>query len=306
MRAEIYTLPVIALLTFVSVSSAHIYALKEVNQISIVKSDTTKTELKNDIFSSQAASAASSIVRDSTLAALYSFDEGEGVTLLDRSQYGAAGVVHGNPTWDEGVEGSSLYFDGVDDYVDIKDNPVISDSQSFTLASWVMPDEFSGGTVLSNGGEKDFTENSYVLAVSDGRMLFGVNSNITLLAGATDIKPQQWSYTTVTYDKESSPNVKLYVNGQHVLSSNVHPLQANTASLLIGRNFDGDYFKGRIDEVRVYSEALSGKEISNLYDTGNAQIVAHQQDEESSASADDTDNYFFTLFQKFINYFDKK
>lgn len=306
MRFESYTLPIIALLTFVGVLSVHVSALTVAKQAPIATDSIASTELKHDIFSSQVAGVAGSVVSDSTLAALFSFDEGEGVTLLDRSQYGAAGVLYGDPVWSDGVDGSSLYFDGIDDYATVKDNTALNILQSFTLASWVMPDKFSGGTVLSKNGSGGSTESLYFLAISQGRMQFGVHNSITLSAGGTGIEPQQWSYTAVTYDSETVPNTKLYVNGRHVLSSNIPSLKANTTDLFIGRGAEGDYFKGRIDDVRVYSKALSGSEITNLFKDGESKIVAQQQAETSENSSDDTSDFFTSLFQKIINIFNKK
>jgi hypothetical protein len=53
--------------------------------------------------------------------AAYSFDEGSGTTLVDRSGRGHTGTVSG-PTWTAGTTGGGLRFDGIDDLVTIADS----------------------------------------------------------------------------------------------------------------------------------------------------------------------------------------
>ncbi len=302
MRFESYTLPVIALAIFIGVFSVNASSFINLNEDGVISKNITK-KLKSDIFSPQVASVVKSIDNDSALSALFSFNEGAGVTLLDRSQYGAVGILHGNPIWSDGVDGSALYFNGVDDYASIKDNPAINTPHSFTLASWVMPDEISGGTVLSKDGQGVSEGSLYTISVSQGKMHFSANNSITLSTSEVGIKPQQWSYTAVTYDSETKPNTKLYVNGRHVLSSNIPSiaLGANTADLFIGRDSVGNYFKGRIDEIRVYSKALSASEIIKLFNAGETKIVEQQQAEKDKVSINNRESIFTSFFKKIIS-----
>ena len=43
---------------------------------------------------------------------------------------------------------------------------------------------------------------------------------------------------------------------------------SNTSNVRIGNDYDGEYFNGNVDDVRIYSTALTASEVSNLYNYG--------------------------------------
>jgi hypothetical protein len=69
-----------------------------------------------------------------------------------------------------------------------------------------------------------------------------------------------WSYLAVTYD---GTMLRLYVNGEETSSTpQIGRPQANANPLQIGGSaYEGEYFAGQIDEVRIYNRALSPSEI---------------------------------------------
>ena len=69
-----------------------------------------------------------------------------------------------------------------------------------------------------------------------------------------------WSHLAMTYD---GSDLRLYVNGVQVSTSpRTGPIGTSASPLWIGGNSPyGEYFNGRIDEVRVYRAALSQAEI---------------------------------------------
>lgn len=71
---------------------------------------------------------------------------------------------------------------------------------------------------------------------------------------------KSWSHLAATYD---GAKLQLYVNGALKSSLAVTgPIVSSTAPLRIGGNgIWGEYFKGLIDDVRVYRRALSEAEI---------------------------------------------
>jgi ligand-binding sensor domain-containing protein len=91
------------------------------------------------VFLTAAVLASSALAVDPNLVAWYKFDEGSGTTALD-SANGHNGTVNG-ATWTAGKVGGALSFDGVNDYVDVPDNPALRFTQnsSFTLCAWVNP-----------------------------------------------------------------------------------------------------------------------------------------------------------------------
>jgi hypothetical protein len=71
-----------------------------------------------------------------------------------------------------------------------------------------------------------------------------------------------WTYLAATYD---GTTLRIYVNGSLAQSTNVPgTLVTSNGALRIGGNSVwGEYFRGLIDEVRVYNRALSVSEIQS-------------------------------------------
>jgi hypothetical protein len=75
-----------------------------------------------------------------------------------------------------------------------------------------------------------------------------------------------WTHVAGTYD---GTTLRLYINGVQVASVNrTGPIATSTGPLRIGGNsLWGEFFQGRIDEVRVYNRALTPAEIQTDMNT---------------------------------------
>ena len=80
------------------------------------------------------------------------------------------------------------------------------------------------------------------------------------MLGPTQLPLDAWSHLALTYD---SVAVRLLVNGAQVATLPLtSPVISSSGPLKIGGNaIWGEYFKGLIDEVRVYNRALTASEI---------------------------------------------
>ena len=84
---------------------------------------------------------------------------------------------------------------------------------------------------------------------------------------------------TSTYNKDANDpqnEFKIYIDGelQTTRSRAKNRDIATSGYLVIGSQYwNGDYFKGVIDDVRIYNKALSAQEISTLYTNTNVQSV---------------------------------
>ncbi|MDR6340687.1 gliding motility-associated-like protein [Filimonas zeae] len=92
-----------------------------------------------------------------------------------------------------------------------------------------------------------------------------VKSTTSLTAGETC-----WYLVTSTYD---NGRWKLYINGKQEsedLSQARKILQDGVSSIVFGRKGEanGDYYKGKLDEVRIYNRALNKEEVAALYTQG--------------------------------------
>jgi hypothetical protein len=180
----------------------------------------------------------------------------------------APGVYVNEPTLGvEGIVGDRLdpaaYFDGIDDYVAITPTAPLDMKDGVTLEAWIEAKAFRGSTIQRF--------NSYELrAQSNGSVLFRVWIDGTYRALVTEpetLTPGDIHYLVGTYDGTS---MKIYVDGSQVASRlQTGPLSHDPSPLYIGRNGRWDtYFKGIIDDVAIYSEALSANTILDRFERG--------------------------------------
>jgi glucose/arabinose dehydrogenase len=166
---------------------------------------------------------------------------------------------------------ASLRLDGVDDYVAVPHSPSLNLTTQLTLAAWIKPEQFSNWVGIITKG----TETSpYGMQLwSDGSLRFAVNQ-IDLGAGFGQgtwnsnrkLRLNQWNHVAITYD---GSNLRFYLNG--TLDENIVsvPLRfkSNTEELTLGVDLPGgdEYFRGFIDEARVYDRAISSEEVQALF-----------------------------------------
>ncbi len=78
----------------------------------------------------------------------------------------------------------------------------------------------------------------------------------------------RWYYYTATYNgKESGDNtIRMYINGKLIKSQEFSSSISNSSGpLWIGGDNQGNYFKGIMDEFRIYNYALTSSQIKQLY-----------------------------------------
>jgi hypothetical protein len=132
-----------------------------------------------------------------------------------------------------------------------------------TLSAWVYPlDNLPNWqSILLKETDSSL---AYHLQLAPGN--FPTTYITTDIAGLQGIVAPQaiplytWSYLAATYDGET---LSLYVNGQAVASQSVTGnIIPSVGPLRLGGNqVFGEFFVGTLDDVRVYSRALSQAEI---------------------------------------------
>jgi hypothetical protein len=203
------------------------------------------------------------------LVAAYNFNEGAGSMLTDRSGLSHTGTISGAAWTTQGKYGSALTFDGIDDWVTVADRNDLDFTTGMTIEAWVFPTALGSGTWRNvvikerSGGE---TYNLYANSDTDSPKLYVVRSaapGVPLdAAGTSQLPLNVWTHLAATYNGST---VRLYVNGTQVGTRAVAgPLLTSTGVLRLGGNSVwGEYFAGRIDEVRLYNRALSAAEIQS-------------------------------------------
>ena len=194
------------------------------------------------------------------LVAAYSFDEGAGATVADASGNGNTGTLAGATWTDSGKINGALSFNGTSSRVDVPNTTSLQLTTAMTLEAWVNPT-----TVTSTWRDVIYKgRNDYFLAATNSAgkpvgegFIGGV---ITKAIGPSKLVIGTWTHLATSYDGTA---IKLYVNGTLVgtktaagaIRTSANPLQIGGDSIF------GQYFTGKIDEVRIYNTALTQTQI---------------------------------------------
>ena len=190
----------------------------------------------------------------------------------DESGNNLNGTVYGATltTDKSGTPNKAYYFNGSNNYIKILSNTLLN-LPTYTIAVWINVERFSGsnaeaGEILAKGIYPNY---NYNLAA-------GVNNTNTLGTGTTSngnyadfqstntFNAKTWYLLAVTND---GSNLKMTVNTVSNGSISVGTIQTNNNDIYIGR-YEGDtrwFYKGKIDDIRIYNRALTETEIQQIY-----------------------------------------
>jgi hypothetical protein len=195
------------------------------------------------------------------LVAAYSFAAGSGASVADSSGNGNTGTISGATWTAQGRFDNALVFNGSSSLVTINDSASLDLSGGMTLEAWVYPTQ-SGGwrSVLFKEQPAELVYALY--ADSDSARPRGfvyIGAEMTA-SGTAQVAANTWTHLATTYD---GAQLRLYVNGVQAGSAAASGnIVVSSGALRIGGNaIWGEYFSGRIDEVRVYNRALSASEL---------------------------------------------
>lgn len=160
----------------------------------------------------------------------------------------------------------SLQFDGIRDRVNIIDEP---DPVDYTLSAWVKLAEVRPSSIivrLGEGGTNGILSHQLRLN-ADGRFEHEVFDNIQFhtVTGTTVAQPGQWYHVAGTAQSDGS--MRLFVNGVEEGSpSDIGTLWGGGRRWLVGSNSGSGtpFFSGWIDELAIWSGALSAARIQDL------------------------------------------
>ena len=212
------------------------------------------------------------------LIAHWTFDETDGTVLGDSSVNEINGTLVGfgsnsNAHWVPGKTGGALRFDGVDDYVSFPGATPLDDVRPFSFAGWIKLDQNGSGYVIAKRSlgsgywrffASDATKNWFI------RQATGTSPTLS----TTEVTPFfQWQHVALTWNGLlGGQNSKMYLDG--TLVSNV--TQNSGSGVLtsdVGNLFtlgnrpqnNSSFFKGWMDDFRIWNRTLLPHEVNTLY-----------------------------------------
>src|SRR5580692_9132630 len=141
----------------------------------------------------------------------------------------------------------ALNLNGTNAYVTI--GAPIPSNGSYTKEAWVYQTSSTGSQNIISSASTPFW-------ISGGTLSAGQAGSFSLVTDPTTFPLNTWVYVAVTYDAPST-TMNLYRNGSLVASNN--SVGAYTAdNTFIGSNSGtGSFFQGYVDEVRIWTVALT-------------------------------------------------
>ncbi len=184
----------------------------------------------------------------------------------DSSGNGLDGTIMGDPNFVTDDAGTYLQLDGIDDYVDMGNDPNFFDiTEQITLSAWVKPNDI--GNEQDNPwigkGDKSFALKGF----RRGNTVEFFIYDSTWVTVRADVAPSfngQWHQVAGTFDGNA---LKLYIDGNlATITEYEEGIALSTSNVNIGKNSDKSdrFYEGAIDEVMIYNRALSAGEVTYL------------------------------------------
>jgi hypothetical protein len=207
------------------------------------------------------------------------FNDNSGVALyqLDGNANDTGGV--------SGKFGSAAIFNGSSSYVAIDDNPDLRLTGDYSISFWFNANVVNALQRLINKDDaSDFSAGYTVMLNTNATLTIGHNdgTNNQNWNPSNTFSANTWYHIVVTYS--DTANIRtLYINGTSSATQATNTNAAGgTDKLFFGTygssSASGQYFNGKLDQVRIYSSALSSSDVTNLYNESSVpttNLVAH-------------------------------
>ncbi len=213
---------------------------------------------------------------DAGLVAYYPFNT-EGTLGHDASGNEHHGTVY-NATWTgTGAAGGGCYFDGSGDYINLGSET--KQTGPFTVSIWYTYETTGEANSLYGGGGLDAGVDRNGIAISrslsTGHLFLDIYDTpsrygLPMETSQVDFTAEGWHHVLGSYDEQY---MYLYVDGELAEEApkeiGAVTIDWSAVSHYLGRRGEGGtptwYWKGKMDEVRIYDRALSTNEVAALY-----------------------------------------
>jgi hypothetical protein len=185
----------------------------------------------------------------------------------------------GQATYQKGWIRQAVWFDGVDDYVNI---PSPTNPSAYAISAWVKPARTAAAGIITrtdaSGPTTSWSHQLRINASGQFHHYLWVSAERNV-AGTTVIVPDTWYHVVIT--AQNNGPMRLYVNGVEEGTSvdTAGTLWATGTRITVGSNSGHamGWFQGLVDDIQIYDEALSAEQVQEIMKASSrylAQIVA--------------------------------
>jgi len=198
-------------------------------------------------------------------------------SAMDRSGNNNLGWLMNLPQKVFGQIGQGIEFNGTTNYVVAPYSSSIAGLSNVTYTAWIAPGLNEVKGILGGLNGEEGSAFNYIRIDNNGTEVNNPEIQATFnIGGVTNTRTAQiasrtyeWLHIAYSYDGSFE---KIYMNGVlQTTVTNSGALASNTErGIIIGTNLvnGGVYFRGKIDDVRIYNRALSDDEVKRLYNMG--------------------------------------
>nr|WP_240159933.1 family 20 glycosylhydrolase [Paenibacillus aceris] len=190
----------------------------------------------------------------------WKMDEGTGTTVADTSGY-KNGTLVGGATWTTGKFGKAVNFNGSTGYMNLGGQEITGD---WTVGVWVNgQSSTTRNEALISGQTSAIKINQWNKTGKVGFSIFGLKDYVFNYS----IPSNQWTHLAFV---GTNNGTSLYVNG---ILKETNPNKMNGPMTYVGVEVQPgtgtktSYFKGSLDELKIFNRALNASEIAALIDT---------------------------------------
>ena len=220
-------------------------------------------------------------------------------TASDSSSYSHTLIPYNGPTWrpSGGYRNGAAEFDGVNDKFEDSTAPAyLNGLSSITVSLWVKSnvtyedrDIFFTRTPTDSDEELGIRydrDGAYGGAVRNIKASIRATSGYTQIESSSNVQTTSWQHLAIVW--QSGSRLKLYINGSlNMPTYDLGPVYGTITGVqkfMLGVGTKSRYWKGLIDDVRIYNRALDPNDIYPPKD-GLAGLLAHWNLDETGIPA---------------------
>jgi len=201
-----------------------------------------------------------------------SFDDVTDATVYDSSGYGNNGTLVGAVIVPDGKQGNAVFFDGVDDFLDLGESDfTIGETNAFTISFWVNISALpvDGTSIFIRRGLYIYPFSLHV--ITSGFVTFGIRTmeGTSYISGNTRVVENDWYHIAASFE---DGNMSLYINGELESSRELYgtlnvddPWSVEEGQVGQMPRLEDAHLNGLMDELKIYNTALADFEIYDIY-----------------------------------------
>ena len=226
----------------------------------------------------------------------------------DSTANGYNGTWSGTEAYNVAPYGVAAVFNGSSSYI----SGTVGATTTTSFSMWVIINDTSSSQII-----QVFDNNNFAIFIYNGKLNIQYASGSNSNGVAWTISNQyNWNHIAGTFTSSSST---LYVNGVQKIESMNNWVNAESVPHIGNRNALDSYFDGEIDQIRIFSTALSASQITQLYEEvycntistldvfgGSTGVALYQFENNANSTDSSTYNGTWTGTEAYVGgYFDK-